>query len=66
MAWETNVISGTTIVDKPGGLNNASAYMGLVPQQKIGLVILSNRGDVHPYDSARSSILPALAKLPGD
>jgi beta-lactamase class C len=63
MAWEVNDIKGPTIVDKPGGLNNASAYMGLVPQQKIGIVILSNRGDVHPYDAARTTILPELAKL---
>lgn len=65
MAWEVNDMNGPTIVDKPGGLNNASAYMGLVPERKIALVILSNRGDVHPYDSARATILPELAKLPG-
>ncbi len=63
MAWEVNDMNGPTIVDKPGGLNNASAYMGLVPQQKIAIVILSNRGDVHPYDAARATILPELAKL---
>lgn len=62
MAWEVNNLHGTTIVDKPGGLNNASAYVGLVPARKLGLVILSNRGDIHPYDAARSTILPALAK----
>jgi beta-lactamase class C len=64
MAWEVNDLSGPTIVDKPGGLNNASAYLGLVPERKVGLVILSNRGDIHPYDVARTTILPALAKLP--
>jgi beta-lactamase class C len=63
MAWEVNDLSGPTIVDKPGGLNNTSAYMGLVPQQKIAIVILSNRGDIHPYDAARATILPELAKL---
>jgi beta-lactamase class C len=64
MAWEVNDLSGPTIVDKPGGLNNASAYVGLVPERNLGLVILSNRGDIHPYDAARTTILPALAKLP--
>jgi beta-lactamase class C len=64
MAWEVNDLSGPTIVDKPGGLNNASAYVGLVPERKLGLVILSNRGDIHPYDAARTTILPTLAKLP--
>jgi beta-lactamase class C len=64
MAWEVNDLAGPTIIDKPGGLNNASAYVGLVPERKLGLVILSNRGDIHPYDAARTAILPALAKLP--
>jgi beta-lactamase class C len=63
MAWETIATDGPTIVDKPGGLNNASAYIGLVPERRIGLVILANRGDVHPFEAARSRILPALSRL---
>lgn len=63
MAWETINTDGPTIVDKPGGLNNASAYIGLVPERKIGIVILANRGDVHPFEAARSTILPALSRM---
>jgi beta-lactamase class C len=63
MAWEIENPFGMTIVDKPGGLDNASAYIGLVPDRKIGLVILANRGDVHPFEMARSTILPELARL---
>jgi beta-lactamase class C len=63
MAWEINNMRGPAIVDKPGGLNNASAYVGLVPERHLGIVILSNRGDIHPYEAARSNILPDLAKL---
>ena len=63
MAWEIENPLGVTIVDKPGGLDNASAYIGLVPERKIGLVILANRGDVHPFEMARSTILPELARL---
>jgi beta-lactamase class C len=63
MAWEVENPLGVTIVDKPGGLDNASAYIGLVPDRKIGVVILANRGDVHPFEAARSTILPQLARL---
>ena len=63
MAWETIGTDGPTVVDKPGGLNNASAYFGLVPERKIGIVILANRGDVHPFEVARSTILPALSRM---
>lgn len=63
MAWEIENPLGVTIVDKPGGLDNASAYVGLVPERKIGIAILVNRGDVHPFEIARSTILPELARL---
>jgi len=62
LAWETVHLPGVTIVDKPGGLNNASGYIGLVPAHRIGIVLLANRGD-YPHEIARYKILPALAKL---
>lgn len=62
MAWETVHLPDVTIVDKPGGLNNASGYVGLVPARRIGIVLLANRGE-YPHEIARYKILPALAHL---
>jgi len=62
MAWEVNEFGGPPIVDKPGGLDNASTYIGLVPSRKIGLVILSNRGNQYPHELARETLLPALTR----
>jgi beta-lactamase class C len=62
MAWETVHLDGVTVLDKPGGLNNASGYLGLVPAQRLGIVLLANRGE-YPHEIARYKILPALAKL---
>ncbi|GKQ52275.1 serine hydrolase [Bradyrhizobium sp. Ce-3] len=62
MAWEHVRLDGVTVVDKPGGLNNASAYIGLVPARRFGIVLLANRGD-YPHEIARYRILPALARL---
>ncbi|MET3908406.1 beta-lactamase class C [Bradyrhizobium sp. S3.3.6] len=62
MAWETVHLPGVTVVDKPGGLNNASGYIGLVPAHRIGIVLLANRGE-YPHEIARYKILPALAHL---
>lgn len=62
LAWETVHLPGVTIVDKPGGLNNASGYIGLVPAHRIGIVLLANRGD-YPHEIARYRILPELAHL---
>lgn len=62
MAWETVHLPGVTVVDKPGGLNNASGYIGLVPAHRIGIVLLANRGE-YPHEIARYKILAALARL---
>jgi beta-lactamase class C len=62
MAWEVNESGGPPIVDKPGGLDNASTYVGLVPSRKLGLVILSNRGNQYPHELARETLLPALER----
>jgi beta-lactamase class C len=63
MAWEVNDFGGPLIVDKPGGLNNSSTYLSLVPNERLAIVILSNRGFQHPYEVARHALLPALARL---
>jgi beta-lactamase class C len=62
MAWENVHLGGLTVVDKPGGLNNASAYVGVVPARKLGIVLLANRGE-YPHEIARYRILPALSRL---
>jgi beta-lactamase class C len=63
LAWEINDYGGPVIIDKPGGLNNASSYVGMVTSNKLGIVILANRGNQHPYEIARHSTLPALARM---
>jgi beta-lactamase class C len=61
MAWENVHLKDVDVVDKPGGLNNASAYIGLVPAHKTGIVLLANRGNF-PHEIARYRVLPELAR----
>ena len=65
MAWEVEDHDGIVVVDKPGGLNNSSTYIGLVPAQKLGIVILMNRGDQYPHEFGRQ-FLVALAHAHAD
>ena len=44
LAWEIITREDITIIDKNGGLKNTSTYVEFVPQKKIEVVILSNRG----------------------
>jgi beta-lactamase class C len=62
MAWENVRLDNLEVIDKPGGLNNASAYIGLVPALKIGIVLLANSGNF-PHEIARYQVLPKLARL---
>src|SRR5262245_707826 len=62
LAWEVNDYGGPVIVDKPGGLDHSSIYIGLVPAKKLGIAILANRGFQHPHEIARATLLPALAR----
>lgn len=61
MAWEDIHLNDMVVVDKPGGLNNATAYLGLVPAHKLGIVLLANRGEF-PHEIARYHVLPELAR----
>jgi beta-lactamase class C len=59
LGWEVRK-EGMTIVDKYGGMNNASAYIGLTPERKVGIVILGNRGGTEVEEVGRA-IIRALA-----
>jgi beta-lactamase class C len=61
LAWQIISAGNLTIIDKNGGLQNTSTYIGLVPQQKLGVVILVNRGQQHATGIGRQ-ILHALAQ----
>ncbi len=52
LAWEIN-LNATPIVEKNGGLNNSSTYIGMVPSAKTGIIILTNRGELNPAEVGR-------------
>ena len=43
LAWEVRD-GNLKIVEKYGGLNNSSVYVGMIPEKKLGVVIMMNRG----------------------
>jgi beta-lactamase class C len=61
LAWQDVTSGNLRIIDKNGGLNNTSTYIGFAPQRKLGVVILVNRGKQHATAIGRQ-ILHALAQ----
>src|SRR5881398_3173192 len=61
LAWQIVSAGNFTIIDKNGGLNNTSTYIGFAPQKKLGVVILVNRGRQKATGIGRL-ILHALAQ----
>jgi beta-lactamase class C len=43
LAWEVDR-GPPLIIEKNGGLNNTTSYIGMMPGEKLGILILSNRG----------------------
>jgi beta-lactamase class C len=61
LAWQIVSAGNFTIIDKNGGLNNTSTYIGFAPQKELGVVILVNRGRQKPTVYGRQ-IIHALAQ----
>jgi len=59
LAWEVLHSGDDTIVEKFGGLDNATAYVGLMPQRKLGIVLLGNRGSL-ALSAAAHAVLPRV------
>ena len=56
MAWELHHRE-PTIIDKNGGLNNSTTYIGMIPQRRLGVVLLINRGELNGRDYGQPILL---------
>lgn len=62
LGWQRLTSDGLLIIDKNGGVPGFSTYIGLLPQQKIGIVILTNKAKTHVTRKGRQ-ILKRLSNL---
>jgi beta-lactamase class C len=61
LAWEIIKGDEPAIVEKYGGLDNTSAYIGMMSRRKIGVVILTNRANQFPNEVGRQILLHLAA-----
>lgn len=50
LGWQRALVKGQLIIDKNGGLPGFGSYIGMLPAQKIGVVVLANKSKI---DSTR-------------
>ncbi len=55
-AWEVHH-PHWPIIDKNGGLNNTTSYIGFIPKNRLGVVILMNRGNLNGRDFGHDILL---------
>jgi beta-lactamase class C len=61
LAWQRVANGDRVIVDKNGGLNVTSTYIGMIPDARLGVVLLANCGG-EPATRISRQILLALAR----
>lgn len=60
LAWQRNMINNILVVNKNGMIPGFSSYIAFLPQQKIAIVVLTNKARVKPGKAA-VAIVQALA-----
>lgn len=57
LAWQRVDLGGELVIDTNGGLSGTSTYIGMIPQRKIGVVVMANRGKSQATQVGRQLLL---------
>ena len=62
LAWQRIKLNGELVIDKNGGLAGTSTYIGMLPERKIGVVVMANRGKCRATGIGRRLLLALAGK----
>lgn len=62
LAWQRSRQEGELVVDKNGGLDGTSTYIGMLPERRIGVVVMANRGKCQGTAIGRKLLLALAGK----
>lgn len=62
LAWQRTHSQGELVIDKNGGLDGTSTYIGMLPERKIGVVVMFNRGKCLATTIGRKLLLAVAGK----
>lgn len=57
LGWQRAWLQGRLIIDKNGGVTGFSSYIGMIPAQKLGIVILANKARINSTLLGRSILI---------
>jgi len=62
LAWQRAKLQGELVIDKNGGLPGTSTYIGMLPERKIGVVVMANRGKCKATGIGRKLLFAVAGK----
>lgn len=62
LGWQRVRPQGELVIDKNGGLDGTSTYIGMLPERKIGVVVMANRGKCQATGVGRRLLLAIAGK----
>jgi beta-lactamase class C len=62
LAWEILREGDQVIIEKSGGLNNSSIYIGMIKSARLGIVILANRSNQETIEIGRRILLELVRR----
>ncbi|MBX9652645.1 serine hydrolase [bacterium] len=62
LAWQRVKLQGELVIDKNGGLPGTSTYIGMLPERKVGVVVMANRGKCHATGVGRKLLFAIAGK----
>ena len=64
LAWQRLNLQGEPVIDKNGGLSGTSTYIGMLPDQHVGVVVMANRGKCTATQVGRKLMFALVGKPP--
>jgi beta-lactamase class C len=62
LSWQRVHLGDELVIDKNGGLAGTSTYIGMIPEHRLGVVILANRGKCNATGIGRKLLLALAGK----
>jgi beta-lactamase class C len=64
LSWQRVHLQGEFVIDKNGGLDGTSTYIGMLPERKLGVVVMASKGKCQATGVGRQLLLKLAGITP--